>query len=262
MSVKIMGIVWDLDLPQNEKFVLLAYADHADHDGRNIFPAIATIAKKTGYSERSVQRTTKELEEKGYLIADGKGPRGTNKWKFGRGDILSGVTSEAQGVTFETKRGDIAVSPEPSLTIKEPPQKKDLVDGIIELSQMPGVKKSIRLDGITSRIAVRLHINPSGRNWEDFIRFVDDREQKDKQNLDVFLNWLTSQNGFDISYWPPDKMRQHWPRAFVTHAKEDHTPEILKAKDDAIAKAVPRPANIPRPKISHPQPISEIMKGM
>ena len=217
MSVKIMGLVWDLDLPQNEKFVLLAYADHADHNGRNMFPAVETVAKKTGYSERTVQRTTRSLEEKGYLIADGKGPKGTNKWKFGRGDILSGVTNEAQGVTSETQRGDIAVTPEPSLTIKEPSsgKKKDLVDGIIELSQMPGVKKSIRLDGITSRIAVRLRVNPSGRKWEDFIRFVDDREQKDKQNLDTFMDWMTSQKGFEIQYWPPDKMRQLWPQAFT-----------------------------------------------
>jgi len=115
MSVKIMGLVWDLDLPQNEKFVLLAYADHADHNGDNMFPAVSTVAKKTGYSERSIQRTTRTLVEKGYLVASGKGPKGTNKWKFGRGDILSGVTKETEGVTSETERGDIAVTPEPSL---------------------------------------------------------------------------------------------------------------------------------------------------
>lgn len=120
MSVKIMGQVWDLDLPQNEKFVLLAYADHADHNGDNIFPAVATVAKKTGYSERSIQRTTRSLEEKGYLVANGKGPKGTNKWKYGRGDKLAGVTNEAEGVTSETERGDIALAPEPSLTTKEP----------------------------------------------------------------------------------------------------------------------------------------------
>ena len=70
MSVKIMGLVWDLDLPQNEKFVLLAYADHADHNGNNIFPAVSTIAEKTGYSERSIQGITRSLEEKGYLIKE------------------------------------------------------------------------------------------------------------------------------------------------------------------------------------------------
>ena len=125
MSVKIMGLVWDLDLPQNLKFVLLAYADHSDHSGRNIFPAVASIAKKTGYSERSVQRITRELESLGYLIADGGQDGGsgiTARWyipkngdkltPFKKGDNLS------ERVTFATKKGDTAMSPESSLTIK------------------------------------------------------------------------------------------------------------------------------------------------
>jgi len=139
MSVKTMGLVWDLDIPQNEKFVLLAYADHADHNGRNMFPAVATIAKKTGYSERSVQRTTRSLEQKGYLVADGKGKNGTNKWKFGRGDILSGVTNEAEGVTSETKRGDTAMAPEPSLTVKEPSKESIAKAKPLKANQIPQI---------------------------------------------------------------------------------------------------------------------------
>jgi len=60
MSVKAMAWVWDQDIPRDEKFLLLAYADHADHEGNNIFPAIDTIVKKTGYSRRSVQRITQK----------------------------------------------------------------------------------------------------------------------------------------------------------------------------------------------------------
>jgi len=125
MSVKTMAQVWDLDLPQNEKFVLLAYADHADHDGRNIFPAVATIAKKTGYSKRSIQGITRSLEEKGYLIPDGKGPKGTNKWRFQGVQNLhpeksAGAQSGTRGVQSTTQRGEIATAPEPSLTVKEP----------------------------------------------------------------------------------------------------------------------------------------------
>src|SRR5258707_9134395 len=83
VSVKIMGLVWDLDnsqIDRGEKYILLAYADHADHQGKNIFPAIATICKKTGYKEREAQVITRSLEQKGYLVEDGQGPHGTNKW--------------------------------------------------------------------------------------------------------------------------------------------------------------------------------------
>lgn len=68
MSGKIMGMVWDLDLPHPECFVLLAITDHADHEGRNMHPGIALLAWKTGYSERTVQRILKQLVARGILL--------------------------------------------------------------------------------------------------------------------------------------------------------------------------------------------------
>jgi hypothetical protein len=85
MSIKIMAMVWDLpkdQIDRNEKYVLLAYADHADAEGRNIYPAIATIVRKTGYEERAAQLITHQLEADGFLIPDGIGPKGTNRWRI------------------------------------------------------------------------------------------------------------------------------------------------------------------------------------
>jgi len=126
MSVKIMGLVWDLEIPPNEKLVLLAYADHADHAGFSIFPAVASIAKKTGYSERQVQRITRGLVNKGFLMSDGRGKKDTNKWRIplymgvikpidSRGVNMSPVTSETKGVTPVEKEGVTPMSPEPSV---------------------------------------------------------------------------------------------------------------------------------------------------
>jgi hypothetical protein len=124
MSVKVMGWVWDQDLPQNEKFVLLAYADHADHNGCNVYPSIDLIAVKTGYSRRSIQRITDKLKLKGYLLPDGTSKHGTNKYEIPMpmptpvgGDRMTppGVTPVAQG-------GDTAVSPEPSVNRHDKPK--------------------------------------------------------------------------------------------------------------------------------------------
>ena len=68
MSVRIMSQVWELKLPHATKFVLLAMADHADHDGNNVYPSVHTIANKTGYSDRQVQRIITSLEDQGLLI--------------------------------------------------------------------------------------------------------------------------------------------------------------------------------------------------
>lgn len=67
MSGKQTGIVWELDLPQPKKIVLLAMADHADQDGNDIYPSIGLIAWKTGYSPRHVQRIINQLEKENLL---------------------------------------------------------------------------------------------------------------------------------------------------------------------------------------------------
>jgi hypothetical protein len=77
MSVKIMAQVWELDLPQNQKLVLLAFADHADDDGI-CYPSVARIAWKSGYSERQIKAIGKELRAAGLmeLVKNADGGRG------------------------------------------------------------------------------------------------------------------------------------------------------------------------------------------
>ena len=71
-----MAEVWKLDLPQNEKFVLLAFADHADDEGIT-FPSIGRIAWKTGYARRQVQVISASLRAGGLLevMAGNRGGR-------------------------------------------------------------------------------------------------------------------------------------------------------------------------------------------
>jgi hypothetical protein len=123
MSAKATGLSWDLACPavvngipfrSNHKYILIAYADHADHNGRNIFPAISTVSKKTGLDDRTVQRMTRDLEEMGYLVEDGQGPRGTNRWKLpynDRGDSLTPVrlsgVAESAIPSGDSPSGDI-----------------------------------------------------------------------------------------------------------------------------------------------------------
>ena len=76
MSVKVMGKVWDADLPPNLKLVLLAYADAAEHDGTEIWPGHKRLASMTGYSRSQVERNTRDLVERGVLVRVEKGHRG------------------------------------------------------------------------------------------------------------------------------------------------------------------------------------------
>lgn len=48
-------------------FVLVGLANHADPDGRNAFPAVATLVRYTRLSERSVQYALRNLETLGLI---------------------------------------------------------------------------------------------------------------------------------------------------------------------------------------------------
>ncbi len=121
MSVKTMGRVWELNLPHSHMLVLLALADHADHEGANIYPSVGLVAWKCGYSERQVQRIMSELVESGVLVKVSTKPGKKVTYRIDttkseqktpykgrqnvRGDILSGVTNAPQGGDILTDHG-------------------------------------------------------------------------------------------------------------------------------------------------------------
>jgi DNA-binding MarR family transcriptional regulator len=68
MSVRIMSLVFEnQELSSTEKLIMLALADHANDEGKSIYPSQDRVSRKTGLSRRTVNRTTKTLVDKGYL---------------------------------------------------------------------------------------------------------------------------------------------------------------------------------------------------
>lgn len=131
-----MSECWTRQIPRSEREVLLVFCDHANDDGYNARPSIARIAWKTDISERHIKRIVQELVRKAALRITREAshvepttyrvvltvypPKPPFTFKK-RGDTASplqialGVTSETSGVTFEAGRGDIAMSPKPSV---------------------------------------------------------------------------------------------------------------------------------------------------
>lgn len=139
MSVKISALVWDRYEGLGNEFVLaLAIADHSHDDGTHIFPSVSRLATKARISERTVQRILNDMQKSGWLVKVSSGLGGRNfttEYKINpdwvKGDNLSPfiseqerVTPQAERVTNDAEKGDIAVSlkgdtamsPEPSLT--------------------------------------------------------------------------------------------------------------------------------------------------
>lgn len=67
MSAKVTGKVWELDLDPMDKLVLLALADHADHQGENVRPGNELLVAKTGLSEKTIGLKLRSFVEQGIL---------------------------------------------------------------------------------------------------------------------------------------------------------------------------------------------------
>lgn len=162
-----MGIVWQ-HFPEGGSLLLtmIAFADHCDDRGNNIFPSNAHMAKKTRQSERTVQYQRRRLEEMGWLVpvANEQGGRGkaaeyripiedlvpgfqgssVNQGRDEKGATLapfSGAEKGAKGATLapfsgaeKGAKGATAIAPQPSIKPKPknnppifPPQGDDLL---------------------------------------------------------------------------------------------------------------------------------------
>ncbi len=133
MSVRQMSLVYQHEFPHNKQSIMMSLADHANDEGKMIFPSVALTAWKTGYSSRQVQRIMQELINDGVLsLVKGSGFHRANEYEFDwlkaklktpfkrKGDNLTPITDE--GVTFDAlkgdkfnKVGDIAMSSESSV---------------------------------------------------------------------------------------------------------------------------------------------------
>ncbi|MGH8374413.1 MAG: helix-turn-helix domain-containing protein [Pseudomonas sp.] len=62
-----------------EMLTALCLADHADHDGTSIYPAVDTVAKLTRQSRRTVQYHLSKMQESGWLLLVGNAKGGRQK---------------------------------------------------------------------------------------------------------------------------------------------------------------------------------------
>jgi hypothetical protein len=163
MSVRVMTAVWDLDLPDSDKIVLLALADCANDEG-HCWPSVASLVRKCSKSERTIQGCIKRLVEEELLIRRevlGKGcnytvlPRSTAKTAPRSGGTPAG-SARAQGTTGTPA----AAADKPSRTIT-PEAKAPELRVIDAWNELPKVHKARVLDN-SRKQQLRLRIKAHG----------------------------------------------------------------------------------------------------
>ena len=69
MSGRLVGMVFDhYPYAGGEKLLAVKLADNAHDNGCHIFPSVATLARQTGQSERTVQYQLKRMMQRGWLM--------------------------------------------------------------------------------------------------------------------------------------------------------------------------------------------------
>lgn len=209
MSIRVMDRVWSYSQAKGiDRLVLLAIADHASDDGSNAWPSIATLARKTGVSGRTVQRSIQRLVEMGELSY--KSPNGkTHQFRV----LIKGVTDShprqsvtpdtvppptdshpRQAVTPDTVSpegwqpvtpGGDAVSPEPSLEPTTEPS--------IEPSSSAAARADV--ERICTHLADRIVANGSKRptitktGWLDPARLLIDLDDRTEEQVHKAIDW-------------------------------------------------------------------------
>ena len=68
MSVRVMSLVFENQtLSSTEKLIMLALADHANDEGKSIYPSQNRLSRKTSLARGTVNLHIQELIKKGYL---------------------------------------------------------------------------------------------------------------------------------------------------------------------------------------------------
>lgn len=113
MSNECSGVVWKRDFGSLTRKVIAArLADHADDEGRGIWPSVERVAAQCNASIRTVQRTLAEFVEQGILkiISEGgRGPGSTTRYDFDM-RVLEALPMACWGVDSSSNKG-VTVSP-------------------------------------------------------------------------------------------------------------------------------------------------------
>jgi hypothetical protein len=190
-----MSLVWDAEIPAGEKLVLLALADCANDQGL-CWPSVATLAKKTGQSERTVQGALKGLEAAGHLTRDQRVGKGCY-YTVNPRNICTPAESAPPQKTAHTPAES---APKPSGTTND-----TIPNGIAsKRASKPKAEKPVAKPKAKPAEVVQCPDGVSAQVWSDFLIHRKDKGGRVTQTvIDQFTKEAT-----DVGWSLEDAMRE------------------------------------------------------
>lgn len=157
MSVRVMSLVWQLELPDSQKIVLLALADSANDEG-HCWPSMRSLVAKCSKGERTIQGVIKQLCDAGHL---------TRREVLGKGCNYT-VHPRRECAPAENAPPPAEVAGHPrsrcGQTVKEPSKNRKSAAparGIDQVGLPEGVEEQVWADFVTLRKRQRAPITPT-----------------------------------------------------------------------------------------------------
>ena len=207
---------------------------------------IETLAQDLEMSTATVMRHIELLEQGGYIYDRTPERRNRPHEYVDCGKVvMKGSLSAISQKNVRLSQNNVAISEsqlikQDNTNIKQLDDSKpakDLIDHLLDMSNFPGAKAEARRNSILSYLGERLHVNTETKAWREFAKYVDGQQQKGEK-IETFVAWLLGQDKFQIQYWPPRRMMEMWPQAFV---KTDSTNSPYKPLQEDNNVYVPNP---------------------
>lgn len=174
------------------------------------------MADRSGLSFNGVTAGCEAARVRGTFRRTNPDAKTKAEWEL----ISDDEPSASEGVNPHPVRIQPSAS-EGQVGVKESINKeKDMIDHLLDMSQFPGAKREARVNSILSYLGETFHVNTETKKWRDFAKYVDDRQMNFGEDVKIFTAWVLRQDKFSIQFWPPFRMMELWPAAFVKNEKD------------------------------------------
>lgn len=217
MSVRVMTWVWEQSRStKTDRLVLLAIADCAADDGSNAYPSMAELVRKTGLTDRGVQKAIARLVELGELVVGrNSGPKGCNRYRvvMPTPEHRSPPPPNAVRVTPERRSPGTVLEPSIEPSVEPSPSSHPTKD--------IAIPDRIDVEQICRHLADRIEANGSKRPtitkaWRDAARRLIDRDGRTVDQITRCIDWCQDDQFWRSNILSMPKLREKYDQLRLT----------------------------------------------
>lgn len=255
MSIAMMSQVWDrFPAGSSSLLAMLMFADYSDDQGGNIFPSMATIARRLRLTESQARRVVHRLIRDGWVQvagnADGGAPGTTRQYRIDLEKLKQTPSTDARGTasasatptgSADARGTGSAHARDPLRPCAETPStdaSQSIIDPPITTKKRnTPVKKFTDADSQLAEFMLAKirelnpgHKEPNLNGWSNAIRLMRERDQRTHDEIRSLFIWANGHQFWKTNILSPDSLRKQWDKLTIQRSQD--TPKSTPAQFD------------------------------